>query len=54
LKKPIVLAACLAGDTLFAQDMSFGEPGKNIYRELPNPGMAPMNGMFDRFYNIYI
>jgi len=42
MKTLIVLALCLAGNTLFAQDMSFSKPGKNIYQELPDPEKTPV------------
>lgn len=42
MKELIVFALCLAGYTLFAQDMSFSKSGKNIYQELPNPEKTPV------------
>jgi hypothetical protein len=37
-----VLTICLAANLLFAQDMSYGRSGKNIYMELTNPAKTPM------------
>jgi hypothetical protein len=42
MKNLIVFALCLAGNTLFAQDMSFSKPGKQLYKELPNPARTPV------------
>jgi hypothetical protein len=37
MKKIIIIAFCLAGNLLSAQDISYSSPGKNIYKELTNP-----------------
>jgi hypothetical protein len=42
MKKYIVLAVSLFSSTLFAQDLSFSKPLKNVYRELPNPAVTPV------------
>jgi hypothetical protein len=42
MKKLIIIAFCLAGSTLFAQDLSFSNPGNNVYKELPNPAKTPV------------
>jgi hypothetical protein len=38
----LLLTICLAGNLLSAQDMSYSKPGKNNYRELPNPVKTPV------------
>ncbi len=35
-------AICLYGNTVFAQDASFSQPGKDFYQELPNPANTPV------------
>ena len=42
MKNQIILTLCLAGNTLFAQDMSFSKPGKQLYQEMPNPAKTPL------------
>ena len=42
MKKFIIIALCLSGNMLFAQDMSFSKPGNNGYKELPNPAKTPV------------
>ena len=42
MKELIVIALCLAGNILFAQDMSFSKPGKNIYQESPDQEKTPV------------
>jgi hypothetical protein len=41
MKKYLLLAISLSCSTLFAQDLSFSIPGKNLYQELPNPAKTP-------------
>jgi hypothetical protein len=38
----IIIAMTLVASTLSAQDMSYSLPGKNVYREMPNPAKTPV------------
>ena len=42
MKKLILLTIFLSSSMLFAQDMSYSKPGKNLYQELPNPAKTPV------------
>ena len=42
MKNIIIIVICLLSSNLFAQDLSFSKPGKNVYQELPNPAKTPV------------
>jgi hypothetical protein len=42
MRKIIIILICLFSINSFAQDLSFSKPGKNVYRELPNPAVTPV------------
>jgi len=42
MKKLLLLTLWLVSNTLFAQDLSFSQPGKNFYNELLNPAKTPV------------
>lgn len=42
MKKLLFLSILFISSTIFAQDISFSKPGKNFYRELPNPAKTPV------------
>ena len=42
MKKLLIIALALAGSTLYAQDMSYSLPGKDLYQEMPNPAKTPV------------
>jgi hypothetical protein len=42
MKKLLLIALALSGSTMYAQDMSYSKPGKNIYQEMPNPAKTPV------------
>ncbi len=42
MKKLLIIALALTGNTLYAQDMSYSKPGKNVYQEMANPAKTPV------------
>jgi hypothetical protein len=42
MKRLLIITLALAASTLYAQDMSYSLPGKNIYQEMPNPAKTPV------------